>query len=247
MNNYSNDPNLNQPNQPSQPSQVGHHYATSPLLNSSVDNIPETFESRSLKVLQVAKSMYQRNPDWVTFFREVLGVNGAARNVFRTNQEYIAFEQSPEFNQIQQMVASLRSRKIPGAGNDEPTRVITVRLPESLHEALKAEATDHQVSMNKLCISKLLQVLSECESGKTGSRANSSMSTGRQVMQPSATRNVPPVPRPVNPVPVPAPNRQVYGSQSAMRGPVPAPSSPVPAPMNPSTRDERSGGYEGNF
>ena len=39
------------------------------------------------------------------------------------------------------------------------TRVITVRLPESLHEALKAEAVDHKTSMNKLCISKLLQAL----------------------------------------------------------------------------------------
>ncbi len=61
------------------------------------------------------------------------------------------------------MVAGLRGRKIPGNNSNEPTRVITVRLPESLHEALKAEASDHNTSMNKLCISKLLQVLIENE------------------------------------------------------------------------------------
>ena len=39
----------------------------------------------------------------------------------------------------------------------EPTRVITVRIPQSLHEALRIEAFEHRTSMNKLCISKLLQ------------------------------------------------------------------------------------------
>ena len=41
----------------------------------------------------------------------------------------------------------------------EPTKVITVRMPKSLHEALRAEAHEHQTSMNKLCISKLLQFI----------------------------------------------------------------------------------------
>jgi predicted HicB family RNase H-like nuclease len=37
--------------------------------------------------------------------------------------------------------------------------VITVRLPQSLHEALKDEAHAHRTSMNQLCISKLLQFI----------------------------------------------------------------------------------------
>ena len=43
----------------------------------------------------------------------------------------------------------------------ESIRVITVRLPASLHEALKDEAHQRKVSMNKLCISKLLQVIEQ--------------------------------------------------------------------------------------
>jgi predicted HicB family RNase H-like nuclease len=39
--------------------------------------------------------------------------------------------------------------------------VITVRLPKSLHESLRAEAHDRRTSMNKLCISKLLQVIDD--------------------------------------------------------------------------------------
>ena len=44
---------------------------------------------------------------------------------------------------------------------NEPTRVITVRLPKSMHEYLRTEAHDLRTSMNKLCISKLLQVIEE--------------------------------------------------------------------------------------
>ena len=123
----------------------------------------EDFATRCQKVLQVARQLYQGNPDWVTFFREVLGVNGAARSVFPNQNEFVSFEKSAEYGEIQKMVAGLRGRKIPGNNSNEPTRVITVRLPESLHEALKAEASDHNTSMNKLCISKLLQVLIENE------------------------------------------------------------------------------------
>ena len=122
----------------------------------------EGFAGRCQKVLQVAKQLYQEKPDWVTFFRETLGVKGAARSVFPSQSEYVLFEQSGEFSEIQNMVAGLRTRKA-GSSKNEPTRVITVRLPESLHEALKAEASDHNTSMNKLCISKLLQVLVENE------------------------------------------------------------------------------------
>lgn len=125
------------------------------------NSIIETFPSRCQKVLQVAKQLHATRPDWVTFFRETLGVDGAARSVFGTQEDYLKFEQSKEFEEIQNLVASLRSKK--GAGKNETTKVITVRLPESLHESLKAEASEHGTSMNKLCITKLLKALSEME------------------------------------------------------------------------------------
>ena len=37
--------------------------------------------------------------------------------------------------------------------------MVTVRIPRSLHEALRVEAHEHCTSMNKLCISKLLQFI----------------------------------------------------------------------------------------
>ncbi len=140
----------------------------------------EGFTSRCQKVLQVAKDLYQRRPDWVTFFRETLGVNGAARSVFPSQDNYLRFEQTEAYNDIQTMVANLRTAKVRGGGKDEATRVITVRLPESLHEALKKEADDHKTSMNKLCISKLLQVLAENEKAAAAASASRAASVPPQ-------------------------------------------------------------------
>ena len=80
---------------------------------------------------------------------------------YSTTPEALAtFKQTDEYNRSQQMLAKLREPGgTPPDENEEPTRVITVRLPKSLHEALRVEAHEHCVSMNKLCISKLLQFI----------------------------------------------------------------------------------------
>lgn len=118
-------------------------------------------EDREAKVYRVAYDLFRQMPDWVTFFREVLGVEGIVRQVFTTSDDLAKFEQSREYAEIQQMVAKLRERTAEPQDSREPTRVITVRLPKSLHESLRAEAHDRKTSMNKLCISKLLQIVDE--------------------------------------------------------------------------------------
>jgi predicted HicB family RNase H-like nuclease len=122
--------------------------------------LPAT-RDRKQEVYRVASELFRQGPDWVTFFREILGVEGVARKLFVAPDEYLAFERSEQYSEIQQMLAKLRGRN-PGAADDkEPTRVITVRLPKSLHESLRAEAHDRNTSMNRLCISKLLQVIDD--------------------------------------------------------------------------------------
>ena len=59
------------------------------------------------------------------------------------------------------MVARLRGGNADYQNGREPTRVITVRLPKSLHESLRDEAHQRNTSMNKLCISKLLQIVDD--------------------------------------------------------------------------------------
>ena len=117
--------------------------------------------NRKQEVYRVAGELCHAAPDWVTFFREVLGVDGVIRKVFTTAEEMADFEQSVEYAEIQQMLAKLRERAAAEDPDREPTRVITVRMPKSLHESLRHEAHSRRTSMNKLCISKLLQVISE--------------------------------------------------------------------------------------
>jgi predicted HicB family RNase H-like nuclease len=116
-------------------------------------------EERKCTAQRVAAEMYQQQPDWITFFREVLGVDGVIRKLFANPEELAEFEKSEEYSEIQQMLARLRERSGANADGREPTRVITVRLPKSLHESLRVEAHDRKTSMNQLCISKLLQVI----------------------------------------------------------------------------------------
>src|SRR5258707_771918 len=114
------------------------------------------------EVFRVASELYRQDPDWVTFFREVLGLDGIIRRSYPDPGTLTTFEQTEEYQQIQQMLAKLRERgPDTPAGRKEPTRVITVRLPKSLHESLRAEAHERRTSINNLCISKLLQVVDD--------------------------------------------------------------------------------------
>jgi predicted HicB family RNase H-like nuclease len=112
-------------------------------------------------ILQTARQLYDSEPDWVTFFREVLGVDGIVRREFSRLEDLTAFEKSEEYEQIQKWLTKLREQKNATDTESEPTRVITVRLPKSMHEYLRTEAHDLRTSMNKLCISKLLQVIEQ--------------------------------------------------------------------------------------
>src|SRR6186713_2305187 len=113
------------------------------------------------QIQQTARQLYDSEPDWVTFFREILGVDGVVRRQFTRLEDLTAFEKSQEFDQIQKWLVKLREQKNATDTESEPTRVITVRLPKSMHEYLRTEAHDLRTSMNKLCISKLLQVIEQ--------------------------------------------------------------------------------------
>lgn len=117
-------------------------------------------QTKTRELMRVAEEMYRQNPDWVSFFREMLGIGGVMRTLFTDAESQAAFEQTPEYIKLQQMITSLRVRE-KALPPKEPTKVITIRLPESLHDALTTEAYERQTSVNKLCISKLLKLVEE--------------------------------------------------------------------------------------
>ena len=102
------------------------------------------------KVGRIAKKLYSEATDWVSFYRKTIGLHGIIRHTFPTRKSLTEFEQTQTYREIQQLLTKLREGPPPPADPNEPTRVITVRLPASLHEALRVEAHEHRTSMNKL-------------------------------------------------------------------------------------------------
>jgi len=180
-----------------------------------------TQEDRRQQARRLAADRFRREPDWVSFYRDVLGVDGIVDQIFPTVDQRNKFERTPEYAEIQQMVARLRERNRIQKDSDEPTRVITVRLPQSLHESLRHEAHNMKTSMNKLCISKLLQVIaddlvpSDFQRRETESPAKPRPEVP-QFSQPQPTR--PMVPTPTHTAPPqtinrPQPSQQPFGTQ----------------------------------
>jgi len=112
------------------------------------------FARKLREIERVANALMEQRPDWGIFFREVLGIDGAAYRLFSTNEEMTQFTDSDAYGRIQEMVTQLRESST--HQNHTPTRVITVRVPASLHETLRAEARRDGVSLNRLCVSRLL-------------------------------------------------------------------------------------------
>ena len=112
---------------------------------------------KQLEAYRLASQMVDKVPDWATFFREVLGVNGIVRKLYPTTSELADFEKTKEYADIQAMLVKLREKSLNKSPESEPTRVITVRLPKSMQDALNREADERSTSVNQLCISKLLQ------------------------------------------------------------------------------------------
>jgi len=110
-------------------------------------------------VLNEAKLLFESGTGWADYFKKILGLNGLIQASFRLPEELNDFERSEEYAELQRMLAVLRARSQETPG--EQTKVITVRLPKSVHEALRAEAYSHRTSMNKLCISKLMQCIDD--------------------------------------------------------------------------------------
>jgi hypothetical protein len=131
------------------------------------------------EILKIAEELYRKDPDWVTYYREILGVDGIVHQTFLTRTQLEEFEQSEACREIHYLLTKLREKKPvkkekdkeekgmkkgkPGAAkvqeDGEEIQVITVRIPKSIHETLTEEAYQCRTSVNQLCISKLIQAI----------------------------------------------------------------------------------------
>ena len=152
---------------PSTPSQ-SLRYASDPSPEQAGDEVrlnlgpidsSGSFETRCQQTLLLAEKAFSQTGSWVIFFREMFGSKGAIRALFPTPEEREKYEKTPEYCQVQEVLAAIRSQDSSKGDANEPERMITIRLPKSLHEALAAESEDVNLSINKLCITKLIQAV----------------------------------------------------------------------------------------
>lgn len=140
------------------------------------------FANRCQQVLTWSAEIFGVAPTWTAFYREVLGKDGMVHKLFPNHEERANYEECPQHCQILEMLTTLRSRDLPENDPTEPQRMITIRLPLTLHDAICNEANELEVSVNKLCITRMLQQLDKsmlpiCKNKRRGRRPGSNHGT----------------------------------------------------------------------
>lgn len=121
-------------------------------------NMPDPFAPMDVdlvlreSVLKAAQQLFDTRPQWPVFHAKVFGPNGLVRQTFSDPYSAEEFAGSDEYRELKRMLADLRTHVVGGYH-----RTITVRMPPELHETLRREAALHGVSMNGLCLAKLLE------------------------------------------------------------------------------------------
>ncbi len=128
-------------------------------ISLSAINLSLPLEERGGEVQRLAIEAFSQCDNWVIFYREILGSEGVLYKLFPKVEQMRFWEQSQAFGEVHTMLAAIRSQDTGKGETVETQRMITVRLPMSMHETLKRESKDADLSINKLCITKLLQCM----------------------------------------------------------------------------------------
>jgi hypothetical protein len=117
--------------------------------------------AKARQVLEFAESKAKEVTDWLELHFALFGVGGKASELFPTEAERSAFLRTAEYKRINALMNTL-----PYPKKDEIKELvssangaISVRLPRSVHAALLAEAKAEGVSLNQLCVAKLIAQL----------------------------------------------------------------------------------------
>lgn len=112
-----------------------------------------------INVIKKEAKIAFENTHWREFYSRIMGTNGVIRKLITDPAARHKFEQSDDYEELMVMLRALRSQADISEVDQKRARVITVRLPADIHEGLMREAHDKGTSLNKLCVSKLLEPL----------------------------------------------------------------------------------------
>jgi hypothetical protein len=117
--------------------------------------------AKARQVLEFAEQYAAHAADWLDLHFALFGVNGKASELFAEEKERAAFLRTAEYKRILALIDTLPRPSEKGIKEivSSANGAISVRLPRSVHAALLAEAKAEGVSLNQLCVSKLVAQL----------------------------------------------------------------------------------------
>lgn len=117
--------------------------------------------AKAREVLAFAQQRADKAADWIELSNSLFGMGGKATELFPTESERTAFCRTAEYKQILALMDTLPHPPVKGFVDmiASANGAISVRLPRSVHAALLAEAKAEGVSLNQLCVAKLIAQL----------------------------------------------------------------------------------------
>lgn len=117
--------------------------------------------AKAREVLAFAQQRADKAADWIELSNSLFGMGGKATELFPTESERTAFCRTAEYKQILALMDTLPHPPVKGFVDmiASANGAISVRLPRSVHAALLAEAKAEGVSLNQLCVAKLVAQL----------------------------------------------------------------------------------------
>jgi hypothetical protein len=117
--------------------------------------------TKARALLELTEQRAQQAADWVELQNALFGLGGKATELLTTESERTAFARTAECKRIFALLDKLPPPAVKEFGELLATAngAISVRLPRSVHAALLAEAKAEGVSLNQLCLSKLVAQL----------------------------------------------------------------------------------------
>jgi hypothetical protein len=124
-------------------------------------NVSPRIVAKARQVLEFAESRASEATDWMELSNALFAPDGKATEVFPTPAERTAFCKTAEYKKVLALMNQLPSPPVQEVIDltASANGAISVRLPRSVHAALLAEAKEEGVSLNQLCVSKLVAQL----------------------------------------------------------------------------------------
>jgi hypothetical protein len=141
---------------------MGRHWSKGDIMPAKKKPKPSArIVAKARKLLEFAQQRAAQAADWIELSNALFGLGGKATELFSKESERTALCRTEEYKRILTLMDTLPQPQVHGFVEMVASAhgAISVRLPRSVHAALLAEAKAEGVSLNQLCVAKLVAQL----------------------------------------------------------------------------------------